>query len=440
MQNPIELAVQNQDIRGIKDFLSADATKVAVIDAMMRLKDFSDDTREALQNMRRDNGESLISVIFILALEEGEADNAYFGLIQRIWYQDYMSDCLDDTHNTDGDTFFHILAANYRSTDSDETLREFFSPDDNEIFWTRLNDNQLTPAMRACRDDNEFALKLFLRDCPDYPKSLEDEMDNLNICHLLENYFQKSFKSTYLLEWINGQNNAGDSALHVAAQSGSLNCVKLLTAMGGEVSTRNLAGSTPLDLARLNNHADVIAYLELVEQIDRAMIEFECDGTSLLGMLIGHNQGELAETLCNQYDAWQDFNDEEKAKLLRENLTSFVENTTTDNVFVQLVLLDSSHTLNQRCMQAWEHNILRKCLVEKKHEKLHLIVSLLRFVPDPDFDFEDVDDLVKEFQDHHAQDFENRESVINLLSTDQIQIPEDIEELLEHKRSFSHTP
>ena len=51
------------------------------------------------------------------------------------------------------------------------------------------------------------------------------------------------------------------SAMHYAAESGSLSCIRALLKYGAPARPRNVAGATPFDLASDNNRADVVKFL-----------------------------------------------------------------------------------------------------------------------------------------------------------------------------------
>jgi ankyrin repeat protein len=69
---------------------------------------------------------------------------------------------------------------------------------------------------------------------------------------------------TILLEYnvdINIENNDGMTALHWAAQKGDLVVLKLLVEKGAKVDSTDKNGNTPLDLAEIYEHKEIMEYL-----------------------------------------------------------------------------------------------------------------------------------------------------------------------------------
>lgn len=56
--------------------------------------------------------------------------------------------------------------------------------------------------------------------------------------------------------------NNGHVALHQAALHGSLTAVKLLLEYGAPHLPRTILGETPIEIAKLNGHTEVVSYLE----------------------------------------------------------------------------------------------------------------------------------------------------------------------------------
>ena len=57
------------------------------------------------------------------------------------------------------------------------------------------------------------------------------------------------------------QNNAGSTALHFAAVCGNAQLCEKLVSCEGKVIVKNLNGETPLHLASLQNHVDILKVL-----------------------------------------------------------------------------------------------------------------------------------------------------------------------------------
>jgi ankyrin repeat protein len=61
---------------------------------------------------------------------------------------------------------------------------------------------------------------------------------------------------------VNEKSDGDYTPLHGAAENGVLENVKLLIANGADVTAQLSDGKTPLDLAKAQGHADVVAFLE----------------------------------------------------------------------------------------------------------------------------------------------------------------------------------
>ncbi|CAI8022700.1 Ankyrin-1, partial [Geodia barretti] len=55
--------------------------------------------------------------------------------------------------------------------------------------------------------------------------------------------------------------NLGSTALHVAAQKGKTDVVRLLTEAGAQLDIQKTSGATPLFMACQNGHSDVVEIL-----------------------------------------------------------------------------------------------------------------------------------------------------------------------------------
>lgn len=77
---------------------------------------------------------------------------------------------------------------------------------------------------------------------------------------------------------INAKSQVGWTALHNAAESGHLNIVKMLVDSGADYYSSNRSKNTPLDLAKLNEHKEIVDYLEnLMNQEQQEQIEINQD-------------------------------------------------------------------------------------------------------------------------------------------------------------------
>jgi len=71
----------------------------------------------------------------------------------------------------------------------------------------------------------------------------------------------------------NAKNNSGDTPLHLASVSGSVEVIALLVANGADVNTKNKYGDTPFGVAKKNGNMDVMKYLSGMDQTDPAAAE-----------------------------------------------------------------------------------------------------------------------------------------------------------------------
>ncbi|KAJ7413889.1 ankyrin repeat domain-containing protein 6 isoform X1 [Willisornis vidua] len=99
-----------------------------------------------------------------------------------------------------------------------------------------------------------------------YLEDLEQTSKIIIMCNPqieIPNHFGLWFRRTNLME------NAGDTALHVAAALNHKKVVKLLLEAGADTSVVNNAGQTPLEVARQHNNPEVALLLTKASQVSR---------------------------------------------------------------------------------------------------------------------------------------------------------------------------
>jgi ankyrin repeat protein len=94
-----------------------------------------------------------------------------------------------------------------------------------------------TGLMIACQHKSLETVKVFLQ------KSTAAKNDDPSFCN------------------VNLADASGWTALHYAAQSGSLKCVKLLTEYKAKIDATTVKNETPLFLATKHNHPDIVEFL-----------------------------------------------------------------------------------------------------------------------------------------------------------------------------------